>query len=72
MLVYIGKISYGLYLWNSVVLEAIKREFPWPVWENDLVGVPIIVLAALASYYLLELPCLRLKKRFQKTGVNDQ
>lgn len=72
MLVYIGKISYGLYLWNSVVLEAIKRELPWPVWENDLVGVPIIVLAALASYYLLELPCLRLKKRFQKTGVNDQ
>jgi peptidoglycan/LPS O-acetylase OafA/YrhL/protein-S-isoprenylcysteine O-methyltransferase Ste14 len=64
VLVYVGKISYGLYLWNSVVLEAIKREFQWPMWEQDLVGTAIIFVAAMASYYLLELPCLRLKRRF--------
>jgi peptidoglycan/LPS O-acetylase OafA/YrhL len=63
-LVYVGKISYGLYLWNWPVFRAVQQA-DWPLWKTDLLAMSITMLFTLASYYLLEQPCLRLKKRFQ-------
>ena len=62
-LVFTGKISYGLYVWHFPILTAMEQHnLPWQYLRYLLVVVPV----ALLSYYLIELPCLRLKKRFQK------
>jgi peptidoglycan/LPS O-acetylase OafA/YrhL len=63
-LVFLGKISYGLYLWHYPILKIMQRH-DWPGWH--LAYLPITVGVTLASYYWLELPCLRLKNRFQQT-----
>lgn len=64
-LVYVGKISYSLYVWHFTIEQVMVRygvappEHYWPYWIS-------IFPAAIASYYLIESPCLKLKKRFQK------
>lgn len=60
--VYLGRISYGLYLWHVPILTVMQKRH-WP-WENMAYLLPAGV-ATLACYYLVEMPCLRLKKRFQ-------
>jgi peptidoglycan/LPS O-acetylase OafA/YrhL len=52
-MVWIGTISYGLYLWQQLLLGP---HFRW--WS-----LPAVVVAALASYLLVERPFLRFKDR---------
>ena len=54
-LAFIGKISYGLYLWHGLV---IWWALPWPV------AVPLCIAIACISYFVLERRFLRLKDRF--------
>ena len=49
----LGKISYALYLWHLPILIA----FGWAI------GLPLAVLVAIASYYLVEQPFLRRRYR---------
>ncbi|MDB6110112.1 MAG: Acyltransferase 3 [Pedosphaera sp.] len=65
---YLGRISYGLYLWHNPIFRAIQDQH-WPWWINAAVGIPVTTGATLASYYLVEKPCLRLKKRFQTAAT---
>ena len=63
VLVWIGRISYGLYLWHYPMFKWIKyMNAPWPV------KLVLAVFATFAitsmSFYLMERPILRLKKRF--------
>ena len=69
----VGRVSYGFYLWHLPVLR----------WTDDrLIGKPAVVrigvgltLAAIAtvlSYRLLELPALRLKRRFAAPADDAQ
>ncbi|MEH2191975.1 MAG: acyltransferase [Nostoc sp.] len=57
VIVYIGKISYSLYIWQQLFLTndntTISGIFPYNVGFSFLAG--------LASYYLIEKPCLKLK-----------
>lgn len=65
-LVWIGKISYGLYLWHFPIFEASKRLFEGrtsPVLYQ-VVGVVATFVVAAASFYFLEQPFLRLRRRF--------
>ena len=55
-LVFVGKISYALYLWHNIMLVA---------FQHGPVAVKVVLsfAAAIASYYVVELPFLRLKRR---------
>jgi peptidoglycan/LPS O-acetylase OafA/YrhL len=62
-LVWIGRISYGLYLWHYPVFKWIRyAAAPWPV-KLALALLATFAVASL-SFYLMERPLLRLKKRF--------
>lgn len=68
-LVWIGKISYGLYLWHYPIFEASKRLFEGrmsPLFYQ-MIGVALTVLAAAVSFYWLEQPFLKLKRRRAST-----
>ena len=64
-LVWIGKISYGLYLWHFPILEASKKLFEGRMsyFLYTLTGMVVSLLVATASYYLLERPLLGLRRR---------
>lgn len=69
VLVWIGSISYGLYLWHFPIYKAMRLNgFSL---EMTIVGGSILTFAvASASYYAIERPALSLKKRFQsKAGT---
>jgi peptidoglycan/LPS O-acetylase OafA/YrhL len=69
-LVYLGRISYGLYVFHQVGLLLSGDAFPHYAdsklqWASHLlVGLAITVALAAASYRFVELPFLRLKQRF--------
>lgn len=71
-LVWIGKISYGLYLWHYPIFEATRRllEGRVPPLVYQITGVVTTVVVATASFYLLEKPFLKLRRRFstENTG----
>ncbi len=53
-LLWLGEISFGLYLWHYVFLD-----MEIPTW----VALPLSLLAAVASWYLIEKPTLQLSAR---------
>ncbi len=64
-LVWIGRISYGLYLWHWPVREFIYQKKIVPASAAQLMTVVILSLSFTAlSYYFVEKPFLRRKKRF--------
>jgi peptidoglycan/LPS O-acetylase OafA/YrhL len=66
-LVWLGRISYGLYLWHlPVFLETQLRQLPF--WKELSVELSLTFAFVLASYYALERPLLRLKTRFVRVG----
>ena len=64
-LVFVGKISYGLYLWHYVVFW-IVRDYTggWSQASRVPLELALAVTVAVASYYVLELPIVRQKVRF--------
>jgi peptidoglycan/LPS O-acetylase OafA/YrhL len=59
--VFIGRISYGLYLWHVPVFVALGAKTTDPGAET-LAAVALTLGVAIASYYLVELPFLRRKR----------
>lgn len=61
--VWIGKLSYGLYLWHFPIIAKVGQ------WQSlgllrPVVGFALTFAAASASYYLVELRFLRRKQQF--------
>ena len=65
---FIGRISYGLYLWHFVVFMFLSKHFfVGPRIFRIIVGLSITLAITLMSWYVVEQPALRLKnRRFQK------
>lgn len=66
--VYLGVVSYGVYLWHNNFLEQARVWCGFPLFKGSFVMLLTIALSwsllfATASYYLVELPILRLKDR---------
>ncbi len=62
-MVWLGKTSYGIYLWHCAAI-AFVAIYPWPPFVKLSVAVALTLCVTAVSYYLIEGPFLRLKKRF--------
>ncbi|MFN0199238.1 MAG: acyltransferase family protein, partial [Planctomycetaceae bacterium] len=61
--VYIGKISYALYLWHWPILCLHRTGFIQEQYGLNVVAmVPLIIVCAMASYHLIEVPVRRQKR----------
>lgn len=65
--VYIGRISYGIYLWHYPIF-LVARHMTSAKLAIIPAAIASVALAAL-SYQFFELPILRLKQRFEPKGV---
>ena len=67
---FIGRISYGIYLWHFVVFTFLSKHFfVGPRAIRILIGLSITLAITMTSWYLVEQPALRLKnRRFQKSS----
>lgn len=64
-LVWTGRLSYGLYLWHFPVFTLAAGVFPQlRPFALAALQVAGTFMCATLSYYLLERPCLRFKKKF--------
>lgn len=67
-LLYLGKISYGLYVLHEFAhfcaIRLVHASTPFMVVAQSIVGLALTILLAAASYRWLESPFLRLKERF--------
>jgi peptidoglycan/LPS O-acetylase OafA/YrhL len=62
-LVWIGLVSYGWYLWHWPMLSFSRiYSFGTDNVIRDIAAVSIGLLLAVASYFLIERPCLRLRR----------
>lgn len=69
VLCYLGTISYGLYLYHWIIYELMDTlfKFRWGYndpWWLSVLKVVLSIVAAVASWHLIESPILRLKKYF--------
>jgi peptidoglycan/LPS O-acetylase OafA/YrhL len=71
---YLGKISYGLYLFHDLFISLIFDTPPlWPrmlyLQHHKLIGIPVAfgltVATAAVSYHFFERPILKFKERFE-------
>jgi peptidoglycan/LPS O-acetylase OafA/YrhL len=64
-MVYIGKISYSLYLHHWLTLTFLWQLLQGtPQWQISLVAVPLMLGLAAASYHIVETPIRRIGQRF--------
>lgn len=82
--VWIGRRSYGLYLWHYLIFTAAAslsehyiKGFPVRLGQGQSIyagytGVVVVAsfIAAVLSYHFVELPALRLKRRFREQPVS--
>ena len=67
---YLGKISYGMYVYHLAIIWFVDRFFEERMPNRSMylleiaVALSITILASTLSYYLLERPILNLKDRF--------
>jgi peptidoglycan/LPS O-acetylase OafA/YrhL len=66
-LAWIGTLSYGLYLWH-IPVHSFLYDPNRPLLLRLTLAFGVTFAVATVSYYLVEQPCLKLKKRFHKTS----
>ncbi len=77
-LAYLGRISYGLYIWHPLAYALIDiaiyhKWMPDMAWAyKDALRVAIAFALAIMSYHAFELPLLRLKGKFTYTSKGER
>jgi len=80
VLVWIGRLSYGIYLWHKLVYFILDRVPPFLPRGSETMHDTVLPLAikiaasllvASISFYLIEQPLLRLKRRFAVVPSGD-
>lgn len=75
--VYLGLVSYGVYLWHARILthiatsDALNRHGPLSAIPAIIGGTAATIAVASVSYYALERPALRLSTRVASRGRRD-
>ena len=73
VLVFLGVISYGLYLWHWFVLQIVQTDWlGWSLREGSwvvllVVALPVVIAAASISWYALERPVMRSAHAFSRS-----
>jgi peptidoglycan/LPS O-acetylase OafA/YrhL len=70
-MVYLGMISYGIYLWHQAFIEKVHQWGGWakeplpngPFLETLIPALALTIVVASLSWYLVEAPLLRRKDR---------
>lgn len=62
-LAYLGRISYGLYVYHQAALFVAEKLLPSSRWQAAL-ALCLTVVVSVASYHIFESPFLKLKRRF--------
>lgn len=65
-LAFIGTLSYSLYLWQQPFLD--RSSDAW--WAAFPANIALAVFAAIASFYLVERPALRLRDRWEARALS--
>jgi len=60
---YLGRISYGFYLWYLVVIELVEHYVEASWWQRMSLELLIVGSMAVISHHLVEKPFLRMKDR---------
>jgi len=68
-MVYLGTISYGIYLWHQAFIEKVHQWGGWsgnplpsgPFLEHVVPALALTIVVASASWFLVERPLLRRK-----------
>ena len=63
---YLGRISYGIYLWHYPINVLLRPLVPGPL--NFVITGATSVLIAATSFHLIEAPALKLKARFSSVS----
>ncbi len=67
---YLGVISYGIYLWHSVVIISLQPVFNGRIRHSLFWTLGLTILRAAGSWHLLEKPFLeRFRKRYRRDRV---
>ena len=70
-LVYIGSVSYTLYLTHHLILFGIKHHFPQAGWPATTLGAAMLTLAACELMRRwVDKPCADLRRRLHKTATS--
>ena len=62
---WVGRLSYSLYLWQQIaIFRADSSDVTWSgLVSSFLVRLPIVFALALASYYWIEVPFIRIGRK---------
>jgi peptidoglycan/LPS O-acetylase OafA/YrhL len=67
VLVHLGRISYGIYLWHYPVFQLLRSHVHQPIAVEMVVLSAAAIAVAEVSFYVIEQPFLRLKDRQKAT-----
>ncbi|CAO5170743.1 acetyltransferase [Frankia sp. AiPs1] len=71
VLVFLGSISYGIYLWHTAVIDLVLDHGSWNIFQIPFLPFLALVLTgtlalATGTHYLVEKPCIRASRRWAR------
>lgn len=70
-LVFIGKLSYSLYVWQQLFLGSSGYWLKYQIVTHYPFNILAIIFCALISYFVVEMPFLKLKSKFSNSGYSN-